>query len=61
MSELAKSTAAAIQKPPPPNAPHAVAIEGTQRAGRSKVYRHWRMKDGLLKTVDPDVIRTLHW
>ncbi|GAB7340640.1 hypothetical protein MBLNU457_7038t2 [Dothideomycetes sp. NU457] len=59
MSELARTTAAGIQKPPPPNAPHAIAIEGTQRAGRSKVYRHWRMKDGLLKTVDP-AVRTGH-
>lgn len=55
MSQVAKDTAAGIQRPPPPGAANSVALEGSEQPGRSKVYRHWRTKDGLIKTVDPAV------
>ncbi|KAK4980760.1 hypothetical protein LTR28_002245, partial [Elasticomyces elasticus] len=41
-----------IMLPPPPGAPYSVALEGSQRHGRSKVYRHWRFKDALVTTLD---------
>ncbi|RDW71313.1 hypothetical protein BP6252_07876 [Coleophoma cylindrospora] len=43
-----------LRVPPPSGAPHSVAIPGSEREGRSAVYRHWRFADGpLLQTVDP--------
>ena len=44
-----------IRTPPPPGAPYSVALEGSEESGRSKIYRHWRFKDGLLHTLDPQV------
>ena len=44
-----------IRAPPPPGAPYSVALEGSEESGRSKIYRHWRFKDGLLQTLDPQV------
>lgn len=40
---------------PPRGAPHSVAVPGTQKQGRSAVYRHWRFKDNLLESLDPNV------
>lgn len=46
--------------PPPPGSPYAVPLPGTEREGRSAVYRHWRFTDGpLLDTYDP-AVRTFH-
>ncbi|PGG95127.1 hypothetical protein AJ79_10241 [Helicocarpus griseus UAMH5409] len=40
--------------------PESVAIPGSEKPGRSKVYRHWKIGSGeLLKTLDPQV-RTAH-
>ncbi|KAI5236396.1 acetyl-CoA synthetase-like protein [Aureobasidium subglaciale] len=52
---LVLSRASEIRTPPPPGAPYSVALEASEAEGRSKVYRHWRFKDGLLKTLDPQV------
>lgn len=41
--------------PPPPGAPHSVALPGSKIEGRSEVYRHWRFTDGLLSRLDPAV------
>lgn len=41
--------------PPPVGSPYSVALPGSEKPGRSKVYRHWGFQDGLLKTLDPKV------
>ncbi|KAI9886061.1 MAG: Peroxisomal membrane protein pex16 [Watsoniomyces obsoletus] len=48
-----------LMVPPPPGTPYSVALPGSEREGRSKVYRHWRFQDALLETLDPE-IRTVH-
>ena len=45
-----------IAAPPPPGSPYSIALVGSEKEGRSAVYRHWRFKDGLLDTLDPHVI-----
>ena len=59
MTSLALENAKKIIAPPPPGAPCSVAVPGSQQSGRSQVYRHWRQKDGLIHTLDPDV-KTAH-
>ncbi|KAG6039371.1 hypothetical protein E4U41_002761 [Claviceps citrina] len=45
---------------PPPGSPYGVAVPGTERPGRSAVYRGWRFRDrDLLATYDPE-IRSIH-
>ncbi|KAI9815692.1 MAG: hypothetical protein M1827_002088 [Pycnora praestabilis] len=44
-----------IMVPPPPGSPYSVALPGSKKEGRSKVYRHWRFKDGLLHSLDPSI------
>lgn len=41
--------------PPPPGAPYSIALPGSEKEGRSKVYRHWRFQHALLETLDPQV------
>ncbi|TWU77990.1 hypothetical protein ED733_006083 [Metarhizium rileyi] len=49
-----------LDQPPPPGEPHGVAVPGTERPGRTPIYRHWQVKDKeLLGTLDPKV-RTIH-
>ena len=49
-----------LKQPPPPGSPYGVPIPGSERPGRSAVYRHWRFRDQpLLATFDPEV-QTLH-
>ena len=46
-----------IRAPPPPGAPYSLPIPGSERDGRSAVYRHWRFVDGpLLQTLDPSLL-----
>lgn len=40
---------------PPVGSPYSVALPGSEKRGRSKVYRHWRFQDSLFKTLDPKV------
>ena len=49
--ELAKD----YHTPPANNAPYSVTVPGTEQPGRSATYRHWRFRDGILKTLDPNV------
>ena len=49
--ELAKD----YHTPVPAGKPFSVPLPGSQIPGRSAVYRHWRFKDGLLKSLDPNV------
>ncbi|KAG9695462.1 acetyl-CoA synthetase-like protein, partial [Aureobasidium melanogenum] len=52
---VALARANEIKAPPPPGAPYSVPLEGSEESGRSKVYRHWRFKDGLLHSLDPQI------
>lgn len=46
--------------PPPPGSPYSVPVPGTEREGRSAVYRNWRFQTGpLLDSFHPS-IRTFH-
>ena len=52
--------AKAMHAPPPPGSPYSLPIPGSQREGRSAIYRHWRWVQGpLLQTLDPEV-QTAH-
>lgn len=55
MSLLAVERAKDMVPPPPPGAPYSVAVPGTEKQGRSAVYRHWRQKDGVLHSLDQSV------
>jgi long-chain acyl-CoA synthetase len=44
---------------PPKGQPYSITLPGTEQPDRTKVYRHWLCKDGLLETLDPNV-RTAH-
>ncbi|KAK1070119.1 medium-chain fatty acid-CoA ligase faa2 [Friedmanniomyces endolithicus] len=59
MASVALQEAAKINAPPPPGAPYSVPLVGSEVAGRSAVYRHWRQRDGLVQTLDP-AVRTIH-
>ncbi|GKT57476.1 AMP-binding enzyme [Colletotrichum tofieldiae] len=58
-----KDTTAYIQElatPPPPGSPYGLPIPGSEKEGRSAIYRHWRFRDGpLLSTFDP-AVQTVH-
>jgi len=56
----AQSIIAELKQPPPPGSPYGVPVPGTERPGRSAVYRHWRFRDQpLMSTLEPEV-QTLH-
>ncbi|EME47202.1 hypothetical protein DOTSEDRAFT_69225 [Dothistroma septosporum NZE10] len=59
MSMIALDEAAKIVPPPPTGAPYSLSVPGSQKEGRSPVYRHWRQKDDVLYTLDP-AITTAH-
>ena len=59
MSEIAKAAAHQIAQPPPHGQPYSVPIHGSQKQGRSPIYRHWRQADGIADTLDPTV-HTIH-
>jgi long-chain acyl-CoA synthetase len=47
----------ALHVSPPPGAPYSLPIPGSEREGRSAIYRHWRFVDGpLLQTLDPQTL-----
>ncbi|CRK22379.1 hypothetical protein BN1708_013414, partial [Verticillium longisporum] len=44
----AVDTTALIKKlsvPPPPGSPYGLPIPGSEKEGRSAIYRHWRARD----------------
>lgn len=48
---------AAYKPPPPPGAPYSVPLPGSQKEGRSAVYRHWRFADKELPdSCDPQAL-----
>lgn len=49
--------AQALRVPPPPGTPYSLTIPGSEKEGRTPIYRHWRFIDTpLLKTLDPNVL-----
>ncbi|KAH7320920.1 hypothetical protein B0I35DRAFT_407944 [Stachybotrys elegans] len=49
-----------VSEPPPPGSPYGVPLPGSERPGRSAIYRHWRFRDQPLATsIDPEV-QSLH-
>lgn len=49
-----------LSRPPPAGSPYTLPVPGSEREGRTAVYRHWRLRDGPLpKSIDPNV-RTAH-
>jgi len=46
-------------KPPPKGQAHAVPVPNSAQQDRSPIYRHWRIANGLVESLDPDV-RTVH-
>lgn len=43
-----------LATPPPPGSSYALPIPGTEREGRTPIYRHWRFQKGpLLERFDP--------
>lgn len=55
---VALARAAELTTPPPKGTPYSIALEGTEQHGRTKIYRHWQHKDGLLTTLDPKITTT---
>ena len=45
--------------PPPHGEPYSVTVPGSEQPGRTPIYRHWRFRDGVLKSLDPNV-KTAH-
>ena len=55
-TDLQLQRAGELAAPPPKGQPYSVPLPGSQREGRSAVYRHWRFADKpLLEVLDPAV------
>jgi long-chain acyl-CoA synthetase len=44
-----------LQPPPETGKPYSVALPGSEKPGRTAVYRHWRFTDKLMESLDPNV------
>ncbi|KAI1432457.1 AMP-binding enzyme [Xylaria sp. CBS 124048] len=45
-----------VSAPPAPGSPYSVPVPGTEREGRTPIYRHWQFRDKpLLSTFDPEM------
>ncbi len=63
MSALSQETRAyrkLLATPPPPGSPYAVPVPGSERPGRSAVYRHWRFQNGPLLERFDESEQTFH-
>lgn len=49
-----------LRQSPPKGTPYSVALPGTEKPGRSKVYRAWNATEGVLKSLDPQVCLPSH-
>ncbi|CAM1510427.1 Fc.00g007620.m01.CDS01 [Cosmosporella sp. VM-42] len=48
-----------LSTPPPAGSPYGLPVPGSERPGRSPVYRHWAVRDEpLLTTFDPEIQST---
>ncbi|CRG86719.1 long-chain acyl-CoA synthetase [Talaromyces islandicus] len=48
-----------LRAPPPKGKPYSVPIPGSEKPGRSQIYRAWNSRKELLVTLDPEV-HTVH-
>jgi long-chain acyl-CoA synthetase len=49
-----QKVAAELERPPPVGHPHGVPVPGTERPGRTPIYRHFLFRDQpLLTTIEP--------
>ncbi|KAK1597612.1 AMP-binding enzyme [Colletotrichum navitas] len=58
-----KDIAAYIQElatPPPPGSPYGLPVPGSEKEGRSAIYRHWRFRDGPLLSTFDSATQTVH-
>jgi long-chain acyl-CoA synthetase len=56
LTKDAEANLKALAIPPAPGRPYSVPIPGSEKEGRSAVYRHWRFRDGpMLETINPAV------
>lgn len=55
----AQDEAAKLYAPPPPGAAYSIKVPGSEKPGRTAIYRHWRQTEGVISTLDPDVT-TIH-
>jgi len=47
----------ALRVPPPPGTPYSLPIPGSEKEGRTAVYRHWRfVNTPLLDSLDPQAL-----
>lgn len=44
-----------LRQEPRKGKPYSVPIPGTEKPGRSRIYRAWNTQKGLVKTLDPQV------
>lgn len=49
-----------LKQEPPKGTPYSVPLAGTEKPGRSRVYRAWNMQNELLETLDPEVCLACH-
>ena len=56
---VATERAKELQAPPEPGKPYSVPVPGSERPGRTPVYRNWQFPNELMETLDPK-IRTCH-
>ena len=59
LDSVAIRNARELQPPPKQGDPFSVPVPGSQKEGRSLVYRHWRFRDSLMETLDP-AIHSIH-
>ncbi|CAL5872257.1 uncharacterized protein PFLUO_LOCUS6518 [Penicillium psychrofluorescens] len=45
-----------LKQEPPKGTPYSVALPGSEKPGRSRVYRAWNSQKELLQTLDPQVL-----
>ncbi|KAF2672698.1 acetyl-CoA synthetase-like protein [Microthyrium microscopicum] len=60
LHSIAVDKALELQPPPPVGSPYAVPLPGSKIEGRSEIYRHWRFRDSLLETLDPNLPTSHH-
>ncbi|KAL2066568.1 hypothetical protein VTL71DRAFT_2639 [Oculimacula yallundae] len=52
-----EALATALRVPPPPGTPYSLPIPGSEKEGRTAIYRHWRFAEGeLLASLDPQAL-----
>ena len=58
---LSDSAISSLSTAPPPGKPHGVPVPGSEKEGRSAIYRHYKFRDGPIGTFDPSVQTIYDW